>query len=165
MITNRTPTNLTRRGVDILKFQIYSAFYAALAYSSCASLLIYQSKQLPPYLRHIIETGGRLALDEEKPFSLVTPPHTQQFMGNGYQMASSNMVTRIDGTEGFNSQSIEERNFQAALIMTECHFTRKPPIGRKTVNMTLATIKRTMEKTLNVSEIRYDSKCLDQDCR
>ncbi|OBT66985.1 hypothetical protein VE03_04185 [Pseudogymnoascus sp. 23342-1-I1] len=64
------------------------------------------------------------------------------------------MVTRIDGTEGFNSQSIEERNFQAALIMTECHFTRKPPIGRKTVNMTLATIKRTMEKTLNVSEIR-----------
>lgn len=67
------------------------------------------------------------------------------------------MVTRIDGTEGFNSQSIEERNFQAALIMTECHFTRKPPIGRKTVNMTLATIKRTMEKTLNVSEIRYDS--------
>lgn len=70
-------------------------------------------------------------------------------------MASFNMVTRIDGTEGFNSQSIEERNFQAALIMTECHFTRKPPIGRKTVNMTLATIKRTMEKTLNVSEIRY----------
>ncbi|KFY12614.1 hypothetical protein V492_03792 [Pseudogymnoascus sp. VKM F-4246] len=69
-------------------------------------------------------------------------------------MASFNMVTRIDGTEGFNSQSIEERNFQAALIMTECHFTRKPPIGRKTVNMTLATIKRTMEKTLNVSEIR-----------
>lgn len=72
-------------------------------------------------------------------------------------MASFNMVTRIDGTEGFNSQSIEERNFQAALIMTECHFTRKPPIGRKTVNMTLATIKRTMEKTLNVSEIRYGS--------
>lgn len=72
-------------------------------------------------------------------------------------MASFNMVTRIDGTEGFNTQSIEERNFQAALIMTECHFTRKPPIGRKTVNMTLATIKRTMEKTLNVSEIRYGS--------
>lgn len=76
-------------------------------------------------------------------------------MGYGYQMASSNMVTRIDGTEGFNSQSIEERNFQAALIMAECHFTRKPPIGRKTVNKTLETIKRTMEKTLNVSEIRY----------
>lgn len=72
-------------------------------------------------------------------------------------MASSNMVTRIDGTEGFNFQSIEERNFLAALIMAECHFTKRPPIGRKTVNMTLATIKRTMEKTLNVSEIRYAS--------
>jgi len=76
-------------------------------------------------------------------------------MGYGYQMASSNMVTRIDGTEGFNHQSIEERNFQASLIMAECHFSKRPPIGRKTVNKTVETVRRTMDKTLNVSEIRY----------
>ena len=69
-------------------------------------------------------------------------------------MASSNMVTRIDGTEGFNHQSIEERNFQAALIMAEAHFSKRPPVGRKTVNKTVETVRRTMDKTLNVSEIR-----------
>ncbi len=77
-----------------------------------------------------------------------------EFMGYGYHMASSNMVTRIDGTEGFNHQSIEERNFQAALIMAESHFSKCPPIGRKTVNKTTETVRRTMDKTLNVSEIR-----------
>lgn len=164
---NQSDTNelqSTRR--SYLKFTFIPHFTQHLHTVTCNSLHVYRTQAasvlFAPHNRNPWPTGP----DEKTPISLVTPPHTQQFMGNGYQMASFNMVTRIDGTEGFNSQSIEERNFQAALIMTECHFTRKPPIGRKTVNMTLATIKRTMEKTLNVSEIRYCYMwlCLAQGC-
>lgn len=38
--------------------------------------------------------------------------------------------------------------------MAESHFTKRPPIGRKTLNKTTETIRRTMDKTLNQSEIR-----------
>lgn len=77
-----------------------------------------------------------------------------EFMGHGYHMASHNMVTRIDGREGVNTQSIEERCFQAGLLMAESHFSKRPPIGRKTQNKMAETVRRTMDKTLNQSEIR-----------
>jgi hypothetical protein len=54
-----------------------------------------------------------------------------------------------------NTQSIEERNFQGGLIVIEMHFTQKPPIGRKAAGKAMETIKRTMDKTLKQSEVRY----------
>jgi hypothetical protein len=54
-----------------------------------------------------------------------------------------------------NTQSIEERNFQGGLIVIEMHFTQNPPIGRKAAGKAMETIKRTMDKTLKQSEVRY----------
>jgi hypothetical protein len=66
------------------------------------------------------------------------------------------MVERPNGKmQRVNMQSIEERNFNAALAMVESHFTRRPPLGPKTFAKTLETVRRTMDKTLNKSEIRY----------
>jgi hypothetical protein len=85
-----------------------------------------------------------------------TPTDFKVCAGVKMEVMASTMITKNDRRkEGVNNQSIEERNFQAALLMTECHFTKRPPVGRKTVNKTLEAIRRTMEKTLNQSEIRY----------
>jgi hypothetical protein len=54
-----------------------------------------------------------------------------------------------------NTQSIEERNFQGGLIVIEMHFAQNPPIGRKAAGKAMETIKRTMDKTLKQSEVRY----------
>jgi hypothetical protein len=65
------------------------------------------------------------------------------------------LVTRANGkVERKNTQSCEERNFQMALIMTESHFSKRPPIGPRTLAATLAGIRKTMDKTLNHAEVR-----------
>ncbi|KAI9736551.1 MAG: hypothetical protein M1818_006062 [Claussenomyces sp. TS43310] len=65
------------------------------------------------------------------------------------------MITRPNGRrERVNTQTIEERNFNLALIVIECHFTKQPPMGRRTVKLAVDTVRRTMDKTLNNPEVR-----------
>jgi palmitoyltransferase len=64
-----------------------------------------------------------------------------------------------------NTQSIEERSFQVALMMVESWFTERPPIGARTRKCTVDTIRRIMEKTLNKPEIRQDSSFALSGCR
>jgi hypothetical protein len=71
-------------------------------------------------------------------------------------LPASKTIQRPNGNwQRANTQTIEERIFQFALITIECHFTQKPPIGRKTAQNARDTIRRTMEKTLTRSEVRY----------
>jgi hypothetical protein len=66
------------------------------------------------------------------------------------------MVQRPGGKwQRVNKQTIEERVFQVALMYMESYFTQQPPIGVKTATKSRETIKRTMEKTLNSSQVRY----------
>lgn len=81
-------------------------------------------------------------------------PLIWRILCHGIFIMSSDLVIRDSRQERINTQSIEERNFQAALIMIEAHFTRQPPIGRKTFNKALETVRRTMDKTLNKPDIR-----------
>ncbi len=68
----------------------------------------------------------------------------------------SEMIQRPGGKwQRVNKQTIEERLFQVALIYMESYFTQHPPIGVKTAIKSRETIKRTMEKTLNSSQVRY----------
>jgi hypothetical protein len=68
----------------------------------------------------------------------------------------SEMVQQPGGKwQRVNKQTIEERVFQVALMYMESYFTQQPPIGVKTATKSRETIKRTMEKTLNSSQVRY----------
>lgn len=53
-----------------------------------------------------------------------------------------------------NTQSVEERYFQVALMMVESMFSGTPPIGYRTRKATKDAVRQTMEKTLNKPEIR-----------
>jgi hypothetical protein len=74
---------------------------------------------------------------------------------------SETIVRPNEKLQRVNTQTIEERAFQVALIMIEGHFTQEPPIGRKTAVKAMETIKRTMDKTLNMSSVRYEASVLD----
>lgn len=68
----------------------------------------------------------------------------------------SEMIQRPGGQlQRVNTQTVEERVFQVALMYMESYFTQQPPIGVKTATKSRETIKRTMEKTLNSSQVRY----------
>jgi hypothetical protein len=68
----------------------------------------------------------------------------------------SEMIQRSGGhLQRVNTQTVEERVFQVALMYMESYFTQQPPIGVKTATKSRETIKRTMEKTLNSSQVRY----------
>jgi hypothetical protein len=68
----------------------------------------------------------------------------------------SEMIQQSGGQlQRVNTQTVEERVFQVALIYMEGYFTQQPPIGVKTATKSRETIKRTMEKTLNSSQVRY----------
>ena len=67
----------------------------------------------------------------------------------------SKTIQRPNGAlQRVNSQTIEERIFQFALITIECHFTQKPPIGRKLAQNARDTIKKIMDKTLQQPVVR-----------
>lgn len=66
------------------------------------------------------------------------------------------MALRENGQwERKNTQTIEERIFQVALILIEMHFSQQTPTAVKYPTKTREAIRRTMEKTLNSSQIRY----------
>jgi hypothetical protein len=68
----------------------------------------------------------------------------------------SEIIQRSGGQlQRVNAQTVEERVFQVALMYMESYFTQQPPIGVKTATKSRETIKRTMEKTLNSSQVRY----------
>jgi hypothetical protein len=68
----------------------------------------------------------------------------------------SEMIQRSGGQlQRVNTQTVEERVFQVALMYMESYFTQQPPMGVKTATKSRETIKRTMEKTLNSSQVRY----------
>jgi palmitoyltransferase len=67
----------------------------------------------------------------------------------------SKTIQRSNGAlQRVNEQTIEERIFQFALITIECHFTQKPPIGRKVAQNARDTIKKIMDKTLQQPVVR-----------
>lgn len=66
------------------------------------------------------------------------------------------LVTREDGRlDVRNTQTIEERCLNSALMMVESKFTRKPPIGLKTSTKAIDMIKTSMDKTLKITAVRY----------
>lgn len=68
----------------------------------------------------------------------------------------SEMIQQSGGQlQRVNTQTVEERVFQVALIYMESYFTQQPPMGVKTATKSRETIKKTMEKTLNSSQVRY----------
>jgi hypothetical protein len=68
----------------------------------------------------------------------------------------SEMALRPNGKyERKNEQTIEERNFQVALIFIECYFSQQPPTGAKVATLSRENIKRTMEKSLSSPQVRY----------
>jgi len=71
-------------------------------------------------------------------------------------LPASEMIQRPGGQlQRINTQTVEERVFQVALMYMESYFTQQPPMGVKTATKSRETIKRTMEKTLNSSQVRY----------
>ena len=68
----------------------------------------------------------------------------------------SEMIQRSGGQlQRVNTQTVEERVFQVALMYMESYLTQRPPIGMKTATKSRETIKRTMERTLNSPQVRY----------
>lgn len=54
-----------------------------------------------------------------------------------------------------NTQSIEERSFQAALICLEQHFEKLAGLGPKTLPEVKAMVRTTLEQSLNKADVRY----------
>jgi hypothetical protein len=68
----------------------------------------------------------------------------------------SEMIMRPNGKmERRNVQTIEERNFQVALIIIESYFSQRPPTGVKLATMSRDAIRRTMDKSLISPQVRY----------
>jgi len=54
-----------------------------------------------------------------------------------------------------NTQTIEERNFQVALISLELHFEGKAALGPNSMVDVKKTVDLTLNKSLNKAEVRY----------
>jgi palmitoyltransferase len=53
-----------------------------------------------------------------------------------------------------NTQTIEERHFQGALICLEGHYERMPGFGDKTMAETRAMVKGALDASLNKADVR-----------
>ena len=54
-----------------------------------------------------------------------------------------------------NTQSIEERNFQGALICLGGHFENPPGFGDRTMAECRAMVKSALDASLNRTDVRY----------
>ena len=54
-----------------------------------------------------------------------------------------------------NTQSIEERSFNTALIMLEGHFEEKAGFGQKTMGNVKKIVGATLDASLNKADVRY----------
>lgn len=68
-----------------------------------------------------------------------------------------------------NTQTIEERNFQAALLGLEIRFEETPGFGAKSIPNSKPDVKKmvtsTLEMSLHKSDVRYDMRELPCDHR
>ena len=54
-----------------------------------------------------------------------------------------------------NTQTIEERHFQGALICLDGHFEKLPGFGDKTMAECRAMVKSALDASLNKADVRY----------
>jgi palmitoyltransferase len=65
-------------------------------------------------------------------------------------------VTEASGNAaaGPRRETIEERCFSAALICLEGYYTGPPPIGPLTMTKVVRMVSQTLEKTINLKDVR-----------
>ena len=64
-------------------------------------------------------------------------------------------MTEGNKMERKNTQTIEERSFNTALIMIEGHFESKAGFGHKTMGNVKKTVGATLDASLNKADVRY----------
>jgi palmitoyltransferase len=55
-----------------------------------------------------------------------------------------------------NTQTVEERSFQTALICLEQHFEKKAGLGPKTMPEVKTMVKTALDQSLNKADVRYE---------